>query len=822
MLGRRLLIGGSILVGAALVVASFVAPDASARAGDKPRVILLGFDGCDAGLAQRYLDAGALPNLQKLRERGCFKPLDTANPAQSPVSWAVLETASNPGKTNIGDFVRRKLDGKTPYPGLEGVQKKMVPAAEVQDHLKLSAGWRFAMSLADRSRWTLAISVVGLVTLLLVAFIGRKLIRWPLGAALAIGVLLGGASAYGARMFLGYLPARFPVPVPEMQGTTFWNVLDDAGVRFTGMQVPATFPAQGGEHTKIMSGLFTPDVAGGPGAWSIYTSDEWSTGRSTETGGTEYKIYADKDGTYRDHLYGPENFVRREAIDAEIAAASAQLAKTDLSESDRAAATERLENARAEQDAFSSASKTTVPFEITPDFDKKSAKIMVDGSTQTVAEGGWSDWYRVTFPISGPLKIWGIARVHVLECSRDAEKNERLKLFVPPISISPEKQPPVLPISWPTGFANDLAQEIGLFDTIGWACWTNPLKDQEIPEQAFMDSLDFVMKWRTKMLLSQIDKGDFEVLFHLESATDRAGHMLYRFIDEKHPSYDTKAKDGTFLRDHKVTAFGRTFALKDGILETYKEMDRIVGQVMERIDSGKLGKDVTLMVVSDHGFQPFRWGVNLNVWLYKQGYLVLDPAVQAQAGTVTKLIEGASGMLGYVDWTKTRAYSLGLGKIYINLKGREPTGIVEPNDFKPLKDEIIAKLEQFGDPMEYHDKARVVRKAYDSHEIYTGDYVEEPGDIILGFEQGYRASWQTTLGGFEADTANTDGVATNGLPWSGDHCGVDPTLVRGIFFCSKRLKADVQPSLLNVAPTILARFGLKGPPAWDGTPLELE
>src|SRR5436190_1303153 len=116
MSGRPVLLAAAIVAGGVLFATAFAVNVAEGRAPDKPRVILLGFDGVDANLTQRYIDAGALPNLAKLRQEGCFKPLDTANPAQSPVSWAVLETASNPGKTNIGDFVRRVFAPETGAP----------------------------------------------------------------------------------------------------------------------------------------------------------------------------------------------------------------------------------------------------------------------------------------------------------------------------------------------------------------------------------------------------------------------------------------------------------------------------------------------------------------------------------------------------------------------------------------------------------------------------------------------------------------------------------------------------------------------------------
>ncbi len=422
-----------------------------------------------------------------------------------------------------------------------------------------------------------------------------------------------------------------------------------------------------------------------------------------------------------------------------------------------------------------------------------------------------------------------IGRVYVEECYLDEDGSPRLRLFVPPLSISPENPPPWLPISSPRAYASELASAIGLYDTVGWACYTNALKDMETPVDAFMEGLEHVLGWRTKMLLYELDRNDFDVLFHVESVTDRVAHMLYAYVDPEHPLYNTTEKDGSLTRDQEVHAYGRTFRVKDGIKETYREMDRVVGEVMARIESRASDRAVHLMVISDHGFQPFRYGVNLNVWLNRMGYLARTGEGEkvGQPGAAEEM-DGSSRYLGFIDWSRTKAYSLGLGKIYINLKGREPLGIVPPEEFAPLKREIIARLKEFVDPVEGHGKRQVVLNAYDAAEIYHGPYSEVAedaefmagfGDIVLGFNQGYRISWENSTGGYEKETYEDFGVGVNEEPWSGDHCGVELPLVNGIFFSSFRVAEGFVPDLVNVAPTVLDFCGVPLPEDWDGTPI---
>lgn len=807
--------------------------DATARqASGKPKTIILGFDGADADLAAKWMAEGELPNLKRLSERGSFSPLGTANPAQSPVSWAVMITASNPGKTNVPDFVRKTTSAGSkkdlPGPRLAGVRKEMVDAARVGDYVPLAGGEKILMWVAAEHNRKAALAITFGIVLLLFFVIFRLVLRVNAKVAVLLGSVLGGVGAFLVRGAMSEIPTRFPVPVAEMEGERFWDVLARNGVRFTGLQVPAAFPAKAESGARLLAGLFTPDVRGGPGAWYVFTNDEWASSRpvGTETGGEVIKIWEDKDGKYRGKLPGPDNFVHKDRIDRGIAAIEAAMNELGISQGMKDELEDRKEDLLAERERLAAEGKLDpeVEFVLEPDFVNRKVKITIDGHTQEVAEGAWTkDYFRMLYRLTKFVKIDAVARIYVEECQRDGDDNERLRLFVPPISISPEVQPPVLPISAPREFVRELAEEIGLFDTIGWACWTNALKDEEISERAFLTGLENTLEWRTKQLEHELAKDDWDVLFHVESVTDRAGHMFYRFLDEKHPNYGMKTKDDGFVRDLEFECYGRKFALKDAIKETYKEMDRIVGSVLDRIDAGKFGSNATLMVISDHGFDSFRYGVNLNNWLYSNGYLAIDKneIAKIQAGSVGGLLGGQT-VIDYPIWNETKAYSLGLGKIYLNVKGREPRGIVDPKDVPALKKEIIAKLESFVDPRPGFEGVKPVLKAYDAAEIYSGPWSEEPGDIILGFNSGYRVSWQTSLGSFERDTMETAGVGPNPEPWTGDHCGVDPSLVKGIFYSNKKLPAGFEPTLLNIAPTVLATYGVERPKEWDGQPMELK
>jgi predicted AlkP superfamily phosphohydrolase/phosphomutase len=215
------------------------------------------------------------------------------------------------------------------------------------------------------------------------------------------------------------------------------------------------------------------------------------------------------------------------------------------------------------------------------------------------------------------------------------------------------------------------------------------------------------------------------------------------------------------------------------------------------------------MIVSDHGFHSWRKSVNLNTWLVQQGYM----AVQGQQPGEKTLDDlfGGGEFWENVDWTGTRAYALGLGQIYFNLRGREAQGIVSPGaEATLLAEELSAKLLALKDP---DDGSRIVRAVYKRDDVYTGEYLHNASELQVGMEEGYRVSWQTTLGGSPQGI-----VYPNMRKWSGDHGGYDFATTAGVLISNRRA-SRAEASIVDIAPTVLKFFGLQIPADLDGTPL---
>jgi predicted AlkP superfamily phosphohydrolase/phosphomutase len=193
---------------------------------------------------------------------------------------------------------------------------------------------------------------------------------------------------------------------------------------------------------------------------------------------------------------------------------------------------------------------------------------------------------------------------------------------------------------------------------------------------------------------------------------------------------------------------------------------------------------------------------------------VLRPA-EEEAGREWNLDDlfGKGQFWPNVDWAKTSAYSLGLGQIYVNLIGRELKGAVRPGEeYGQVKRRIQEKLRVLRDP---DTDESVVVDVYDRDDIYHGPFFENAPDLVVGFEPGYRVSWQTCLGGMPPGN-----VVDNPEKWSGDHCSVDPHRIPGILFVNRVLERE-EPSIFDIAPTVLDLFGVALPSEMDGRPLGL-
>ncbi len=414
----------------------------------------------------------------------------------------------------------------------------------------------------------------------------------------------------------------------------------------------------------------------------------------------------------------------------------------------------------------------TLPFTLTVDEDQRGATFEIDGCDAFHLEPGvYSDWIRLVFKAGLGVKVHGIARVLVTSLQPE------VSVYMTPIHIDPEN--PAMPISHPGVYAIYLAKKLGPFATLGLAEDTWALNERVIDEQAFLDQALLICEERERMFLDAVARVRKGLVTCVFDTTDRVQHMFYRYLDPTHP-----ANAGKDTERHR-----------DAIEQVYRRMDALLGRLQDAVDD----EDTAVVVMSDHGFTNFRRGVNLNAWLREHGYLHL------KAGQQT-----SGDWFEAVDWSRTKAFSLGLTGMFINRKGREKSGIVtEGAEYAALKDELIAGLKALVDPQTGRPAILDVFAAADH---FDGPYRLDAPDLIIGYDGGYRNSWDCATGAVPREV-----FSDNTKSWSGDHC-VDPRIVPGVFFSNLPIATET-PNILDLAPSVLALFGQKAPPYMQGRPI---
>ena len=431
----------------------------------------------------------------------------------------------------------------------------------------------------------------------------------------------------------------------------------------------------------------------------------------------------------------------------------------------------RAELAGPEDPMLKTGKTLKCPFAVTIK-ESGSALLKVSSETCLLKKGQYSDWLKIEFKASLGIKVSGICKFLLLETKPD------FKLYVTPLNIDPDK--PAMPISYPRVYSTYLAKRQGSYATLGLAEDSWALNEKLIRDDDFMQQCLQADQEREIMFFDSLDNIKQGLCVCVFDGTDRVQHAFWRQMDPQHPAHKGEYQPPE----------------KPAIEEIYKRADVLLGKTMAKCSQS----DTLLMVISDHGFNVFRRGLDLNCWLEENGYLKLK-----QGGRYKKNLAG-------VDWSQTRAFAIGLTGIFLNLRGRESQGIVDPKSEAPrLRDEISEKLSALNDPA---NNSPSVKRVYNAGKTYRGPYKNDAPDLLVGYHIGFRASWETAVGQV------TDRVFhDNTKAWSGDHC-IDQSLVPGILLCNRPI-SDERPRLMDIGPTTLNMFGVDIPGHMDGIALNV-
>jgi predicted AlkP superfamily phosphohydrolase/phosphomutase len=567
----------------------------------------------------------------------------------------------------------------------------------------------------------------------------------------------------------GTIPTKPPKAISLRGGTSFWVHAGRDGIASEILTVPVTFPPEDIDHGTMLSGLGVPDIRGTWGTYYYWATDlsSFEEGNSEMLGLLKRLLF--DGGVAQTVLKGPDSPILKQ----EEAALREKKKAGPLTDKQK----DRLEE-------LATGKGINVPMTVKWSPGAATADVEIQGTKFSLKSGQWSEWVPVTFKVNFLISLHGITKFYVVKADQE------LRLYALPVNFDP-RNPPV-PISKPDGFAPQLAKDIGLYRTIGWAeAADKALNEERVDEATFLYDAERAFEDREKIIFKRLqERKDWDLFVAVIETTDRVSHMTWRLIDPKHPMYDAALAE----------KYG------DSIEKVYRRADDLVGRLQ-----AQLPPDAVFMVMSDHGFHSFRRSVNLNTWLVENGYMVFTGEKGVKRTIADLQAQGLGKFWMGVDWSKTRAYAVGLGQIYFNLRGREAQGIVSSGaEYKQLQDEIAAKLVQLTDP---DNKERVMRAVYKRDEIYKGEFLQNAPDLQTGFNDGYRVGWQDTLGQIQGSI-----VENNNRKWSGDHCATATEISGGVFFINRKIKVD-QPAIIDLSPTVLKLLGVALPADLDGKPL---
>jgi predicted AlkP superfamily phosphohydrolase/phosphomutase len=374
---------------------------------------------------------------------------------------------------------------------------------------------------------------------------------------------------------------------------------------------------------------------------------------------------------------------------------------------------------------------------------EKTARLLVGTTSVELREGRWSPILTIPFKVARFFSIPVLTRVIL------AQTKPFLKLYFLPLQLHPLRSPWVY--GAPRRFLKTIWKSCGPFLTLGWPQDTTGLEENCIKDEHFLDLCNDIFADRRRVLLhllSDFEEGAIGAVF---DSLDRIQHM--------------------FWRDRP-----------DFVEQWYIKLDSLLGEVEQKLEAGKRQK-ARILVLSDHGFTDFNYKVHLNRWLIDKGYTTAEGSQR-------------SGSIKQVDWTRSRAYGVGLNSLYLNQRGRERDGVVSAAEKEVVLAELSRQLQEWKGP----DGKPVVSRQWTQSEAFQGPFAAYGPDLVVGFSPGYRASAETGLGQWSSES-----IEPNRGHWGADHC-VAPDCVPGVLFSSLSLNELEKPSYRDIPLLAIGRL----------------
>jgi predicted AlkP superfamily phosphohydrolase/phosphomutase len=383
----------------------------------------------------------------------------------------------------------------------------------------------------------------------------------------------------------------------------------------------------------------------------------------------------------------------------------------------------------------------------------------ISEQTYHLAPGVWSEWIELSFSPNMFTDVTARVSAYLID-------DDPFTLYF--TSLNVDSKNPCFPISSPRDYSQELADALGAYATVSMPEETSGYLDGHLSEAAVLAHIERIDSESEKIFWHQLERfldNDEKIYAHVFDASDRLQHLFLKTKEVEH--------------------------LHPAVQAYYAKKDAFIASVLSRID-----QNVLLVIVSDHGFSFFNKGVDLNAWLRNNDFL-----------------EPRKDEPGKINFSVSHAFSYGFNSIYLNQRTRFTDGTVGEEEYDVLVAKIIAGLEALRDP---ESGERVIEKVYRARDRYSGPFVYQAPDLIVGFRPGYRASWQSAL----AELSDVV-FSVNEKGWVADHL-IDPRYVPGIFFMNApSVKKNIQQE--DIAPTVLSALGYEYSPAdFDGSAIAVK
>jgi predicted AlkP superfamily phosphohydrolase/phosphomutase len=304
---------------------------------------------------------------------------------------------------------------------------------------------------------------------------------------------------------------------------------------------------------------------------------------------------------------------------------------------------------------------------------------------------------------------------------------------------------------------------------------TSDMNFRQMDKQKVADRIYEMDKQRFDLTKYFIREKHCDFVFTVVMGTDRMPHLFYRYFDQNHKNYTYHKKYKDALRNH------------------YKFCDENIGEILRLID-----ENTSIMIVSDHSVQSLDGRINLNEWLIQEGYMRLKkrpeqliPLMQAD-----------------IDWNETRAWATGFtGQLYLNIKGREPQGTIDPKNYDSILDELSEKIKDITD----EEGKKLETQVFKRKEIHSGEYSRFGPDLFIYFDNCH---WNIS------ELIGYDSIYSYDTPKGPDDAGHGPHGFFALYGPGVRKAGEVSGAdLLDVAPTALHLMGLPIPQDMEGKAL---